>query len=135
MTKKTLHVAVGILIDSQKNILVALREKDSGQGGLWEFPGGKIESQETPYEGLCRELKEEIGIKVSQASTLLELFHDYPAYAVQLYVWQVHTFEGEPHGAEGQIVEWVDIYRLKQLRLPGANGQIVEYLEKTYLLP
>ena len=126
---KHLDVAVGVIVNQQNQILVALRDKHSPQGDLWEFPGGKREAGETWLQALSRELKEEIGIEVIQAAFFLELFHQYEKYSVSLNVWRVSEYAGEPHGAEGQPLRWVSVDELAGLRLPGANHPIVEKIK------
>jgi len=130
---KHLNVAVGIVLDHQNKILVALRSSTQEQGELWEFPGGKVEAGESFYQALCRELKEEIGIEVERAVQLINITHNYPTYSVELDVWIVHEFKGTPHGAEGQPLQWVNLEELKQLKLPGANWEIVEALRNACL--
>ena len=72
-----LHVAVGVVLDDTRRILITRRAEDSHQGGLWEFPGGKVESRETLHAALSRELREELGIAIGRTSALLEVRHDY----------------------------------------------------------
>ena len=66
-SETSLHVAVGVIQDSNGRVLVSLRSERQHQGGLWEFPGGKVEKGETVREALCRELYEELGIEVDAA--------------------------------------------------------------------
>jgi len=128
-----LKVAVGVILNSDHKILVALRSSTQEQGELWEFPGGKVEAGENFYQALCRELHEEITIQVQRAQHLINLTHEYPNYSVKLDAWLVHEFGGVPRGAEGQALKWVTLEELKQLKLPGANWEIVAALEKSAL--
>ena len=127
---KHLKVAVGVILDNENKVLVALRSSTQEHGDLWEFPGGKVEENESFYQALCRELKEEIGVDVERAEPLINLNHQYPNYSVELDTWIVQQFQGTPHGAEGQALKWVSLEELKQLKLPGANWEIVEALQK-----
>ena len=77
-------VAVGILIDDAGRVLVTHRAPDAHQGGLWEFPGGKVEAEETLLEALTRELREELGVSVEAAEALMVLEHDYGDKQVRL---------------------------------------------------
>ena len=70
------HVAVGVILDSSRRVLLTRRAADSHQGGLWEFPGGKVEPGESLAVALARELHEELGIRVRRSSPLLEVRHD-----------------------------------------------------------
>jgi len=107
---------------------VSLRHADLHQGGLWEFPGGKIHAGESTREALDRELHEELDIRVLEASHLLDIEHIYPDRAVRLEVWYVDSFEGEPRGVEGQPLQWLAIAALDPARFPAANRAIIEAL-------
>ncbi|RXF02905.1 8-oxo-dGTP diphosphatase MutT [Pseudoalteromonas sp. PS5] len=128
MEKKRVEVAVGVIEKNQK-IFVCLRSKDQHQGGLWEFPGGKVEAEEDVFSALKRELKEEIGIDIHSSTELMRVEHDYPDKAVCLHIHIVTEFAGEAHGAEGQPSQWVAISNLHELDFPAANKAIVERLQ------
>jgi 8-oxo-dGTP diphosphatase len=125
MVVKGVHVAVGVIRNQQQQILLALRPDDVHQGGLWEFPGGKVEPAETIQQALARELEEELGITPTQVQPLIEIHHDYPDKSVFLDVWWVDAFSGEPEGREGQPVRWVPIDELPAYDFPEANQPIV----------
>jgi 8-oxo-dGTP diphosphatase len=124
-----IHVAVGLLLRSDQ-VLIALRPKQSHQGGLWEFPGGKIESGETHMQALARELKEEVDVQIDQQAC--ELFkavhHDYSDKQVSLYFYLVKDFSGTAKGLEGQPVMWVNAQTLPQMAIPDANQAIADAL-------
>ena len=120
-----LHVAVGVILDSHQNILLALRPNSSHQGGLWEFPGGKVEAGESVEQALARELLEELGIHMTACRPLLEVKHDYADKSVLLDVWWVDSFQGQPEGKEGQPIEWVTPQNIEQYDFPQANQAIV----------
>jgi len=120
------HVAVGVILNDARQILISKRSLDSHQGGLWEFPGGKVESGETLEQGLFRELKEELGIEVSKTSPLLQVHHDYGDKRVLLDVCVVWAFAGEPGGLEGQALQWVAVEDLVTFQFPVANEPIIE---------
>lgn len=121
-------VAVGILEDAQRRILVAQRPDTKHQGGKWEFPGGKIHADEDMPAALARELQEELGIGLRSARPVLRVRHAYPDKTVVLDVWQVTAYDGEPHGREGQPLRWVARDRLAQLDLPEADYPILRAL-------
>lgn len=122
-----IRVAAGI-IERNDEIFVALRASDKHQGGLWEFPGGKVEADETPQAALARELAEECGIEVQSIEPFHMLRHDYSDKSVELHFFRVVNFVGEPHGKEGQEVAWVQRDALSKLDFPKANIPIVEML-------
>lgn len=122
---KRIHVAAAVIRAADGRVLIAKRPLDKHQGGLWEFPGGKVEADETVEAALARELAEELGIAVTAAQPLIQVRHDYPDKQVLLDVWQVTAFDGEPHGAEGQPLAWVEPAQLPDYRFPAANRPIV----------
>ena len=127
-----IHVAVGLLLRSDQ-VLIALRPKQSHQGGLWEFPGGKVEEGESVEAALSRELKEELGVDIHSADSIMQINHNYNDKKVLLDVWSVKSFSGEPCGAEGQPVKWVSQASLQGYQFPAANQPIVLWLEKQLL--
>ncbi|MDT4332135.1 Nudix family hydrolase [Methylomonas sp. MS20] len=122
---RPLHVAVGVIRGGGGRILIAERAKTAHQGGLWEFPGGKVEAGETVLEALRRELHEEIGIRVADATPLIKIAHDYGDRQVLLDVWDIRRFEGLAHGREGQAIRWVATERLNEFAFPAANRPII----------
>ncbi|WP_296256577.1 MULTISPECIES: Nudix family hydrolase [unclassified Pseudomonas] len=122
---KRIHVAAAVIRGTDGKVLIARRADQQHQGGLWEFPGGKVESGETVEAALSRELKEELGIAVTAARPLIKINHDYPDKQVLLDVWEVSSFSGEPHGAEGQPLAWVSNRELAEYEFPAANRPIV----------
>jgi 8-oxo-dGTP diphosphatase len=124
-------VAVGVLTDAAGRILLARRPAELHQGGLWEFPGGKVEPGETVAQALGRELKEELGISVEASSPLLEVRHDYGDRQVFLDVHRVTSWRGEPRGVEGQPLAWTLPSSLSDFDFPKGNVAIVEKLIST----
>ena len=119
------HVAAGVIFDDEGNILIAKRLQHLHQGGLWEFPGGKLEPDETARDALARELKEELQIQVISAQPLIEIRHRYNDKSVLLDVWRVDKFVGEPAGNEGQEIKWIKPAELPNYEFPAANRDIV----------
>lgn len=120
-----LQVAVGVVKNPEGKILISLRHADLHQGGLWEFPGGKIEEFETAEQALVRELKEEINITVTAATPLITVKHQYPDRLVQLNVFLVEQFLGEAKSLEGQPFKWVTPAELEHYAFPAANRPII----------
>ena len=121
----TIHVAAAVIVNACGEVLVSRRNARAHQGGLWEFPGGKLEADEDVYAALCRELHEELGIEVDAARPLIRIPYRYPDKSVLLDVWRVTAFRGEAHGREGQPVQWVAPEQLPSLEFPAANQPIV----------
>jgi len=122
---KQLQVAVGVIKNTRGQVLISLRDESLHQGGLWEFPGGKIESEESADQALARELKEELAINVIAATPLITIKHQYPDLAVQLHVFLVEHFSGNAISCEGQPFEWVNPAELTNYAFPAANQAII----------
>ncbi|WP_440054208.1 8-oxo-dGTP diphosphatase MutT [Pseudoalteromonas sp. T1lg65] len=129
MNKKVVEVVVGV-IKRNDEVFVCKRADNQHQGGLWEFPGGKVESGESVFAALYRELEEEIAIQIADSQELMQIEHDYGDKCVRLLIHVVETFKGEPHGAEGQPSQWVKIQKLDELAFPAANKMIIERLQQ-----
>jgi 8-oxo-dGTP diphosphatase len=122
------HVAVAVISNGHGEILIAKRPEHVHQGGLWEFPGGKVEAGESLESALARELKEELDIELVACEPLLEVHYDYPDKSVLLDVWRVTAFSGQAWGREQQPIRWVAANSLACYAFPQANQPIVEAL-------
>lgn len=118
---------MGILRRGEK-VLVAERPLDKPYSGYWEFPGGKIEENESAEAALLRELREELGIFVTKTVPLFNHVHAYPDKTVSLEIWQVLAFQGEPVGLENQQIRWVSFDEIASLQLLQGNISIVDTL-------
>ena len=126
---KTIHVVAGIIYNaSRDHILIAKRPDHLHQGGLWEFPGGKVDDGESSENALFRELLEELNIQVTQAESFHQLSHRYPEKTVHLDFWTVNAFSGKPNGNEGQQIAWVPLAELNQYPFPAANQPVLELI-------
>lgn len=134
---KPIHVAVGVIVatNAQQQIQYFLtkRLEHSHQGGKWEFPGGKVEKDESVAQALARELKEEIDIEVLACQPLTLIEHTYhhgdgSAKNVCLEVFVVEHYTGEPSAQEGQGQGWFSLDELQTLDFPAANQAIIEKL-------
>lgn len=125
-----IHVAVGVIRNNQNQILIAKRPAHVHLGGLWEFPGGKVEAGETVQQALQRELKEEINITFDAANSqpIIKITHQYPEKTVLLDVWSVSDVKGQIYGREHQMTKWVALDELYQFDFPEANKAIVTAL-------
>ena len=121
------HVAVGVILNKDGAILLSKRHEEAHQGGLWEFPGGKVEHGESLPDAMYRELEEELGILIEREmlEPLIEVRHDYGDKQVFLDTWLVWAFNGEPRGREGQPLAWVEPADLVNRQFPAANVPIV----------
>ena len=119
-------MVAAVILDDHNHCLLALRPKHKHQGGLWEFPGGKVETGEDTFSALCRELEEELDIDVGSAEPLLTTSHDYADKRVTLDVWVVREFTGTPQGMEGQELRWYAPEQLRSLEFPAANYPILD---------
>jgi 8-oxo-dGTP diphosphatase len=126
--KKIVHVAVGVIVREQEYFLTK-RLDSAHQGGKWEFPGGKVEKDETVAQALHRELQEEIAIDILSCYPLIEIDHDYGDKKVRLDVYVVDNFQQEPVAQEGQQSGWFTLDELIKLDFPAANAAIVEALK------
>ncbi|MDP5254554.1 MULTISPECIES: 8-oxo-dGTP diphosphatase MutT [unclassified Vibrio] len=125
--KKRTHIVAAIILHPQRDrIFITRRAQDAHQGGLWEFPGGKVEAQETIEVAINRELQEEVGITVTEQSVFAHFDYDYPDKALVFDFILVDKFQGQPFGKEGQQGQWVAIEQLAQFDFPTANQPIVE---------
>lgn len=123
-----LRVAAAVLRDAAGRVLITQRQAGKHMAGYWEFPGGKLRAEESAAQGLARELAEELGIEVDSCRELLRLRHDYPDRVVELHVFTVERFGGEPRGLEGQPLRWVTPEALANEALLPADWPIVEAL-------
>ncbi|MHA7880956.1 MAG: 8-oxo-dGTP diphosphatase MutT [Saccharospirillum sp.] len=131
--KKHTLVAVGMVLNGDR-VLIAKRPDHLHQGGLWEFPGGKVEPEETVPQALARELKEEVDLDTDphRMTPLTRLDFDYGDKAVSLDTWIVPEHAGKPWGREAQRVEWVAVANLDNYSFPAANVELIKAL-KAYL--
>jgi len=123
-----IHVVAGALLDGAGKVLIAQRPPGKHLAGGWEFPGGKLHADETPLQGLRRELQEELGIEVLQAEWLASCEHDYPDRRVVLELWTVPVFKGAPQSLDGQALRWVLLSELESAGLLPADKPLVAAL-------
>ena len=128
MTNKEVAVAVAILIKPNGEFLLAQRPVGKVYAGWWEFPGGKVEPNESVIEALKRELHEELGIDITQAYPWLTIRHTYEHANVRLHVYRVSQWKGEPHGKEDQAFQWQSISNLTVSPLLPAAAPMIKAL-------
>ncbi|MCP1118290.1 NUDIX domain-containing protein [Robbsia andropogonis] len=102
------RVAVGVMLDAQGRFLLAQRPDGKPYAGYWEFPGGKLEEDETVETALARELEEELGVRIHGSVPWRVLEHDYPHAYVRLFFHKITRWDGVPTGREGQAFFWAE---------------------------
>ncbi|CAH0993175.1 CTP pyrophosphohydrolase [Sinobacterium norvegicum] len=139
--KKVVAVAVGVIMHADgEHCLLAIRPAGKHLAGFWEFPGGKVDGDESVEQALCRELREELGLQVTSSSALLVQHFDYPEKSVALHTRVVTDFDSgitlmlgeDGQGSEGQLIRWVALADLAEYQLPEANAPIVDALLAKY---
>lgn len=123
------QIGVAVIWNEQGQILIDRRRQEGLLGGLWEFPGGKIEPEETIEECIQREILEELGIEIAVGDRLIVIDHAYTHFRVTLNVHHCRYISGEPQPIECDEVRWVAVDELEQFPFPKANVQIIEALK------
>jgi 8-oxo-dGTP diphosphatase len=119
------------LVDTDARILLAQRPKNKLMGGFWEFPGGKIETEETPEQALIREINEELGINTKQSCLAPVSFasHAYDDFHLLLLLYICRRWQGRPEPREGGQLAWVKPSQLRQYEMPPANSEFISILQ------
>ncbi len=127
---KTVLVAAVALIDKDGRVLLAQRPEGKSMAGLWEFPGGKIETGETPEQALVRELEEELGINTWESclAPLTFASHKYEDFHLLMPLFACRKWQGIPTGVEGQQLAWVRVNQLRDYPMPAADVPLIPVL-------
>jgi len=123
-------IGVAVIWNDQKQILIDRRLPQGTMGGLWEFPGGKIEIGETIQECIKREISEELGIEIVVGEHLITIDHTYPHLRVTLTVHHSRHLAGVPQAIECDEIRWVSLDELDNFNFPEANEEIITALRK-----
>ncbi|GBF80498.1 8-oxo-dGTP diphosphatase MutT [Aphanothece sacrum] len=123
-------IGVAVIYNETGKILIDKRLEKGLLGGLWEFPGGKIEANETVESCIKREIIEEIGIEIEVEEHLISIEHTYSHFKVTLIVHYCRYLGGEPQPIECQEIRWVTLDEIETFPFPKANTQIIEVLKK-----
>lgn len=127
---KIVLVSAVALIDPDGRVLLAQRPAGKSLAGMWEFPGGKVEPDESPEIALIRELQEELGID-TWASCLAPLTfasHSYPDFHLLMPLFACRKWNGIPTGQEGQSLAWVRPEHLRNYEMPPADLPLIPIL-------
>ncbi len=122
-------IGVAVIWNADHQILFDRRKPGGKMGGLWEFPGGKVEPGESIAACVAREIKEELGIEISVGESLIAIEHDYTDFKVTLNVHHCEHLSGEPQTIECDEVRWVMPHELDQFTFPEANSVIIKALQ------
>jgi len=124
-------VVIAIIQRADGHLLITRRSIKTDHGGFWEFPGGKVEKEESPLAALYREVREEVGLTVQNADFFDEIHYDYGYKKVHLLFYYVTQFTGQAACREQQQgMCWVSSKELKNYRFPEANLPILNKLSK-----
>jgi 8-oxo-dGTP diphosphatase len=123
-------VVAAALYDLDGRILIAQRPPGKHMAGRWEFPGGKVDAGESEAIALARELREELGIEVTSSRPFMRLAHSYNDRNVELSMWLVDSYRGEPQSLDGQGLKWVEPARLGEEDILEADKPFVEALQR-----
>jgi 8-oxo-dGTP diphosphatase len=130
MTAKLVVVAACVLIDTAGRVLIAQRPAGKQMGGLWEFPGGKLEAGESPEIALIRELEEELAISVAASSLTPITFasHTYGEFHLLMPVYLCRHWQGTPQAREHSALAWVRPQKLADYPMPPADLPLIPVL-------
>jgi 8-oxo-dGTP diphosphatase len=130
LAKPAILVVAAALYDCDGRVLIAERPAGKHMAGRWEFPGGKVVAGESEAEALARELREELGVEITGSHPFMRLAHSYDDRHVELTMWIVEGFQGEPQGLDGQRLKWVAPAKLLEEDILEADRPFVEALQE-----
>lgn len=133
--KQNMRVVMAVIWNAAMDeILICQRPETKNFGGLWEFPGGKVEAGEKDIEALDRELDEEVGIMINDFVHRTDFTYDYDDKTIEFIVYDVYSFEGEAYGREDQAIRWVNIADLSSAEFPPADYVLIDQI-KSGIMP
>lgn len=124
------HIGVGLIVNKNNELLIALRPNDVMLGGLWEFPGGKKENGEDIEETVRRELEEELGVDVQVYDQFMKLKHAYSHFKITLHAYWCSISSGTPKPISGKELNWVSLDEIDRYPFPKANKTLIEKLHQ-----
>lgn len=125
---KKIGISIAIVKNAEDLFLISLRPEGADQGGKWEFPGGKVEKNESPLQAMCRELCEEVGLTALNYQLIASKNVVYADSELYLYFYLVDQFSGDAQSKEGQPIKWVSKAELALYDFPAANNSIIAQL-------
>ena len=126
------QIGVAVIWNQTGQILIDRRKVGGTMGGLWEFPGGKIEPGETVAECIVREIREELAIEITVGEQLILIEHTYPTFHLKLTVHHCQHISGVPQPIESEEIRWVNIGDLNNYQFPAANVAIINALQSGF---
>jgi 8-oxo-dGTP diphosphatase len=123
------QIGIAVIWDRFGQILIDRRKASGTMGGLWEFPGGKIEAGETVAECIIREIREELAIEITVGVHLISIEHTYPTFQLLAIVHHCQHISGIPQPIESEEVRWVKVGDLAHYQFPAANAAIIRTLQ------
>jgi 8-oxo-dGTP diphosphatase len=128
-----IHVVAAIVWHSQDDnrFLIAQRQQGKHLEHYWEFPGGKLEAGESPWQALRRELAEEINIEVIGGNPYMQVYHRYPERNILLDTWSVDEYRGEVRAREQQALAWIGIEDVEGYRFPPADLPVLDAIKRS----
>ncbi|MEM1367493.1 MAG: A/G-specific adenine glycosylase [Cyanobacteria bacterium P01_H01_bin.15] len=124
------QIGVAVIFNDQDKILIDKRKPEGLLGGLWEFPGGKIEAEETAKDCIVREIEEELAIAITVQDHLVTVEHAYTHFKVTLIVYRCRYLSGEPQPLACDEIRWVTLAEIGDYPFPKANQQIIAVLKQ-----
>ena len=133
--KNLIIVAAIALIDANDQVLIAKRPKKKHLAGLWEFPGGKIEKNESPENALVREIKEELNININNKCIAPLTFSEfkYEEFNLLLLLYICRRWDGTPMSMENNPIKWVKSNKLRECKMPPADDSLIYCLQDLLL--
>jgi 8-oxo-dGTP diphosphatase len=119
---------VAAIVRRNGKILITRRLDHVHLGGLWEFPGGKVEAEESLEGALLREIREELGIKIDVGPEIFTIEHDYPTKSVRLHFFNCSVIQGEPRPLDVSDLRWVTPSQLADFEFPLADAELIQKL-------
>lgn len=123
------QIGVAVIWNQSGQILIDRRKAGGAMGGLWEFPGGKIEAGETVPQCIVREIQEELAIEIIVGKHLISINHIYPTFEITLIVHHCQHISGTPQPIESEEIRWVNVPDLDKYEYPAANYQIIKIIQ------
>ena len=128
MTLKVIPVSIGLITHHGKTIM---GKRTSGEFiDFWEFPGGKIEENESSYDALVREIHEELAITVTDATEVIHIREQHSSAVFHLHIWHINAYSGTILANEQQELQWAYIEELDHLKIIPTNAPIIQYLQQ-----